>query len=86
MPTVRLPLDPGSQARALLHHLLQHADVAGKDALGRTILTLAVDAWLLEQLMTFDAAAEDLEDGGDAEPDEVAEPEAPLRFDRYPLD
>jgi hypothetical protein len=29
--------------------------------------------WLLEQLMTFEAGAEDLEDNGDGEPDDDAE-------------
>jgi hypothetical protein len=30
---------------------------------------LAVDDWALEKLLTFDADAADLEDGGDDEPD-----------------
>ena len=53
------------------HHLLQHGDVAGRDATGRTVITLAVDDWLLDRLMTFDAASEDMEDNGDSEPDGI---------------
>ena len=33
-------------------------------------ITLAIDGWLFEQLMIFDAGAEELEEGGDAEPDD----------------
>jgi hypothetical protein len=79
-----LPLDPGAQARALLHHLLERGDIVGRDAAGRTVIQLAADDWLLEQLLSFDSRSEDLEDGGDAEPDDDAEPDGPrmLRFDR----
>jgi hypothetical protein len=70
MPVTALPLESGAQARTILHHLLEHGDVAGRDAAGRTVITLAVDDWLPERLMTFDADADDLEDGGDAEPDD----------------
>jgi hypothetical protein len=60
--------DPGAFARSVLHYLLQHGDIAGRDAAGRTLLQLAVDDWLLDELCAFDAAAEDLEDN-DAEPE-----------------
>jgi hypothetical protein len=50
----------------LLHHLLEYGDIVGKDTAGRTIIQLAVDDRVLETLMTFDAAAAELE----------AEPEA----------
>jgi hypothetical protein len=73
MAVVLLPTDAGSQARTILHHLLEHGDVTGRDVAGRTMITLAVDDWLFEQLMTFEAGAEDLEDSGDREPDEPAE-------------
>jgi hypothetical protein len=46
-------------------------------AAGRVVITLAVDDWLLEQLLTFDGGAEDLEDNGDGEPDDDAEPDGP---------
>ena len=50
-----LPLDPGAQARALLHHLLERGDIVGRDAAGRTVIQLAADDWLLEQLLSFDS-------------------------------
>ena len=77
MTVVPLRLDPGSQARTILHHVLEHGDIAGRDAAGRTVITLAVDNWLLEQIMTFEAGAEDHEDGGDPEPDDDAEVDGP---------
>ena len=80
MPVPALPLDPGAQARALLHHLLEAGDIIGRDTAGRTVIQLAANDWLLHQLMTFDAGAEDLEDGGDAEDDGPAV----LSFDRVP--
>ena len=43
MAIVPLPLPPGAEARALLHHLLKHGDVLGSDSAGRTIISLAVD-------------------------------------------
>jgi hypothetical protein len=73
MAVVASPIDTGSQARTILHHLLERGDVAGRDAVGRTVITLAVDDWLLERLMTFGAGAEDHEDNGDGEPDDDAE-------------
>jgi hypothetical protein len=79
MSVTALPLDPGVQARALLHYLLEAGDVIGRDQAGRTVITLAVDDRTLEQLLAFDAAAEDFEDGGDAEPDDGP---AVLSFDR----
>ena len=69
MAIVPFPLPPGAEARLLLHHLLEHGDVVGKDDAGRTMILLAVDERVLEKLMTFDAEAADLEDGGDAEPE-----------------
>jgi hypothetical protein len=74
------PLGPSAQARALLHRLLEAGDVIGRDATGRTVIQLAADDWLLEQLLTFDGGSEDLEDGGDAEPDDCRV----LSFDRAP--
>ena len=32
MTVVVLPTDTGSQARTILHHSLQHGDLAGRDA------------------------------------------------------
>jgi hypothetical protein len=69
MAIVPLPLPPNVAARALLHHLLEHGDVVGKDTAGQTIIQLSVPDYVLETLMTFDAEAAELEDGGDGEPD-----------------
>ena len=41
MMIIALLLDPGSQARTILHHLLERADIAGSDAAGRTVITFA---------------------------------------------
>jgi hypothetical protein len=57
--------------------LLERGDVAGEDDAGRTVTRFAVDDWLLEQLLTFDAGSEQLEDNGDAEPDDDAEENGP---------
>jgi len=73
MSIVPLPLPPDAEARALLHHLLEHGDVVGRDRAGRTIIQLAVETWVLDKLMGFDADAVEREDGGDAEPDDHAE-------------
>jgi hypothetical protein len=69
MAIMPLPLPPGAEGRALLHHLLEHGDIVGEDTAGRKIIQLAVDDWTLERLLTFDADAAELEDGGDDEPD-----------------
>jgi hypothetical protein len=75
MAIVPLPLPPGAEARALLHHVLEHGDVVGRDSAGRTIIQLAVDRWVLDKLTGFDADAVDREDGGEAEPDADGEPD-----------
>ena len=77
MAIVPLPLPPGAEACALLHHLLEHGDIVGKDTAGRTIIQLAVDDWTLDKLVTFDAESADLEDGGDDEPDADDEEDGP---------
>jgi hypothetical protein len=69
MAIVPLPLSQDVQARALLHHLLEHGDIVGRDAAGRTIVQLAVDDRVLETLMTFDADAAELEPEPDDEED-----------------
>jgi hypothetical protein len=58
-------------------HLLERGDVVGNDTAGRTIIQLAVDDWTLERLMTFDAEAAELEDGGNSEPDADDEEDGP---------
>jgi uncharacterized protein (DUF1786 family) len=66
MAIMPLPLPPGAEARALLHHLLEHRDIVGRDTAGRTIIQLAIDDRVLETLITFDAESAELE----AEPDD----------------
>ena len=77
MAIVSLPLSPGAEARALLHHLLEHGDVVGRDSAGRTVIQVAADDWVLERLMTFDADGAELEDGADAEPEPDDEDDGP---------
>ena len=86
MSVAALPLDPGAQARVLLHHLLDSGDFIGRDEAGGAVIQLAADDWLLEQLLTFDAAAEDLEESEDAEADSDIEPDSAtvLCLDRVP--
>ena len=69
MPIVPLPLPPQAEARALLHHLLEHGDIVGRDDVGRAVVQLVVDDWTLDNLMAFDVDAAELEDQGDDEPD-----------------
>jgi hypothetical protein len=76
MAIVPLPLSPGAEARALLHHLLEHGDIVGRDTAGRTIIQLALDDWTLEKLLVFDAEAAELEDA-DAEPEPDDEEDGP---------
>ena len=77
MAIVPLPLPPCAEAPALLHHLLEHGDIVGRDTSGRTVIQLAVDDYLLETLMTFDAEATELEDGSDREPEPDDEEDGP---------
>jgi hypothetical protein len=69
MAITPLPLPPSAEARVLLHHVLEHGDVVGRDTAGRTIIQLAVDDRVLETLMTFDAEAAELEPEADDEED-----------------
>jgi hypothetical protein len=69
MAIVPLPLSPSAEARALLHHLLEHGDIVGQDPVGRTVIQLAVDEWVLDKLMSLGVDAADLEDYADDEPD-----------------
>jgi hypothetical protein len=57
--------------------MLEHGDVVGSDAAGRTMILLAVDDSVLEKLMTFDAEVADLEDGGEDESDDDTEVDGP---------
>jgi hypothetical protein len=44
------------------------------------VIMLTVDDWLLERLLTFDGGSEDLEDNGDAGPDDEGEEDGPPYF------
>jgi hypothetical protein len=61
MAVVLLPLSRSLTARVLLHHLLEYSDIVGRDTAGRTIIQMAVDDRILEELMMFDADAAELE-------------------------
>lgn len=76
MAITPLPLSPGAEARSLLHHLLEHGDIVGRDTAGRTVIQLMVDEWTLEKLETFDADAAELEDT-DSEPEPDGENDSP---------
>ena len=67
MAIVPFPIPPSAQARTLLHHLLEYGDIVGRDAAGRTVIQLAVNDYVLETLMTFDAEAAELEPEPDDE-------------------
>jgi hypothetical protein len=68
-PSCLLPLPPNIAAPALLHYLLEHGDIVGRDAAGRTIVQPAVDDRVLETLLIFDADAAELESEPDEEED-----------------
>jgi hypothetical protein len=44
MAILPLPLSPGAEARVLLHHLLEHGHIVGRDMAGRIIIQLAAVA------------------------------------------
>ncbi len=56
--------------RALLHHVIEHADIVDHDLSGKPVLRFefACPPWLLDKLSSFNASHEDLE----AEPDEAS--------------
>lgn len=53
--------------RALLRHIVEHADIIGEDIAGLPVLRLEFSCapWLIDKLAAFDASREDHE----AEPD-----------------
>ena len=56
-----------SEAEKLLCDILEHGDITGRDATGRTILELAVPLPLLDRMIEFGADLAESEDGGDYE-------------------
>jgi hypothetical protein len=71
-PGLRVNTTPDLRGIARPYHSMNGARARLRSA-GRTVITLAVDDWLLERLLTFDAGAEDHEDNGDDEPEDDAE-------------
>src|SRR5690606_28504483 len=57
-----------TEAERLLRDILEHGDIVGRDAAGRTIIQLALEGPAFERLMVFGADAVEAEDGGDDEP------------------
>jgi hypothetical protein len=56
--------------RSILAGILATGDVLGRDASGRTVLAVAVDDWLLDEMARFGSELEDME----PEPDEDDDP------------
>ena len=69
-----IDLDAPAISRALLRHIVLHADRIGVDAQGHEILRFefAAAPWLVDKLASLGAAAEDLEDDDPAEDDDGA--------------
>jgi len=65
-----LNLEAPRLAKAVLAHIIAHADIVGEDLGGRPIMRFefVCDFWLIDKLAAFGAADEDLE----AEPEETA--------------
>jgi len=78
MAILSLPLPPAVDARALLHHLLEHGDIIGSDHCGPEYHPAGGGRLGAGEALAFDADAAELEDGGDDEPDECQA----LSFDR----
>lgn len=59
--------------RALLRHIVEHADCEGFDAFGRPVLRFefACEHWLLDKLAALGAGDEDLEEDDPAEEDDL---------------
>ena len=67
-----IDLDAPAISRALLRHIVHHADRIGIDTRGREVLRFefAAPPWLLDKLACLGAAAEDLEEDDPAEDDD----------------
>jgi hypothetical protein len=55
------------QTRDIVNEILETVDIVGEDAEGRTLIQLAVDPMMLDELCMYDAAAADLEPDADLE-------------------
>jgi hypothetical protein len=65
-PNVRHP----EIMRSILAGILATGDVLGRDRHGRTVLAVAVDGWLMDELAASDADLADLEPEPDGEEDD----------------
>lgn len=73
IPPEFIDLEHPTVLRALLRHIVEHADCEGVDAFGRPVLRFefACEEWLLDKLAALDAGDEVLEDDDLAEDDEI---------------
>ncbi len=68
-----LNLEHPAVLRAVLAQVVRTGDVLGPAGPGRTLLAVAVDDWVIDELAALGAAAEDLEpelDGEDGDDDD----------------
>ena len=74
-PSAFLDLEHPTVLRALLRHIVEHADCDGVDAYGRPVLRFefACEAWLLDKLAALGSGDEDFEDDDPAEDDDPKE-------------
>lgn len=79
IPPEFLDLEHPTVLRALLRHIVEHADCEGTDAFGRPVLRFefACEEWLLDKLAALGAGDTELEDDDPAEEDDVAEDDDP---------
>lgn len=59
------------QTRDIVNEILDTGDVIGQDDEGRTLIQLAVDPMMLDELCVYDAATADLEPDADLEDETV---------------
>jgi hypothetical protein len=74
---VSLPTDAGSQARTILHRFLEYDHLIGRDAAGWTVITLALDDWLLERAADVRRRRRAPRRQRDGEPDDDTEADEP---------
>lgn len=62
-------------ARALLRHIVEHADIVGEDRKGRPIMRFefAAEPWMIDRLAALGSSGEDMEDDDPAEEDDPGE-------------
>ena len=55
------------QTRDIVNEILETGDIIGQDEAGRTLIQLAVDPMMLDELCVYDAATADFEPDADLE-------------------